>query len=77
MPSCDLRVFTLIVFDMVILFNMETFEKHPNKCMGHMFGGGGGVSDFCVTQNFYHLTQTMDSEVFPLLWDIVRTVCNV
>ena len=50
-------------------------------CMGHMFiclgEGGGGVSDFCVTQNFYHLTQTMDSEVFPLLWDIVRTVCNV
>ena len=49
--------------------------------MGHMFGGGGGggVSDFCVhvTQNFYHLTQTMDSEVFTLLWDIVRTVCNV
>ena len=49
--------------------------------MGHMFiclgEGGGGVSDFCVTQNFYHLTQTMDSEVFPLLWDIVRTVCNV
>ena len=43
-------------------------------CLG---GGGGGVSDFCVTQNFYHLTQTMDSEVFPLLWDIVRTVCNV
>ena len=46
--------------------------------MGHMFGGGGGggggVSDFCVT---YHLTQTMDSEVFPLLSDIVRTVCNV
>ena len=44
MPSCDLRVFTLIVFDMVILFNtgMETFEKYPNKCMGHMFGGGGG-----------------------------------
>ena len=42
MPSCDLREFTLIVFDMVILFNMETFEKHPNKCMGHMFGGGGG-----------------------------------
>ena len=47
MPSCDLPVFTLIVFDMVILFNMETFEKHPiyciaNKCMGHMFGGGGG-----------------------------------
>ena len=55
--------------------------------MGHMFGGGGGgVSDFCVT---YHLTQTMDSEVFPLLWDmigavevfpllwdIVRTLCN-
>ena len=40
MPSCDLRVFTLIVFDMVILFNMEIFEKHPNKCMGHMFGGG-------------------------------------
>ena len=81
MPSCDLRVFTLIVFDMVILFNtgMETFEKYPNKCMGHMFGGGGRGSDFCVTQNFYHLTQseTMDSEVFPLLWDIVRTVCNV
>ena len=24
--------FTLIVFDMDILFNMETFEKHPNKC---------------------------------------------
>ena len=49
-------------------------------CMGHMFiclGEGGGVSDFCVTQNFDHLTQTMDSEVFPLLWDIVRTVCNV
>ena len=46
-------------------------------CMGQMFGGGGGgggFSDFCVT---YHLTQTMDSEVFPLLWDIVRTVCNV
>ena len=44
MPSCDLRVFTLIVFDMVILFNtgMETFEKYPNKCMGHMFGGGRG-----------------------------------
>ena len=47
MPSCDLPVFTLIVFDMVILFNMETFEKHPiyciaNKCMGHMFGGGEG-----------------------------------
>ena len=39
--------------------------------------GEGGNSDFCVTQNFYHLTQTMDSEVFPLLWDIVRTVCNV
>ena len=79
MPSCDLPVFTLIVFDMVILFNMETFEKHPiyciaNKCMGHMFGGGGGG---CVTQNFYHLTQTMDSEVFPLLWDIIRTICNV
>ena len=37
--------------------------------MGHMFGGGGRGSDFCVTQNFYHLTQseTMDSEVFPLL----------
>ena len=48
-------------------------------CMGHMFGGGGRGSDFCVTQNFYHLTQseTMDSEVFPLLWDIVRTVFNV
>ena len=45
-------------------------------CMGHMFGGGGGggVSDFCVT---YHLTQTMDSEVFPLLWDMIGTVCNV
>ena len=29
--------------------------------MGHMFGGGGGgVSDFCVTKNFYHLTQTID-----------------
>ena len=26
-------------------------------CMGHMFGGGGGgVSDFRVTKNFYHLT---------------------
>ena len=50
MPSWDLRVLTLIVFDMVTLFNMEIFEKHPNKCMGHMFGGGGGggggVSDF-------------------------------
>ena len=40
--------------------------------MGHMFGGG--VSDF---KNVYHLTQTIDSEVFPLLWDMIRTVCNV
>ena len=40
-------------------------------------GGGGGVSDFCVTKNVYHLTQTIDSEVFPLLWDMIGTVCNV
>ena len=56
------------------------FSGHSNMhgSYVYMFGeGGGGVSDFCVTQNFYHLTQTMDSEVFPLLWDIVRTVCNV
>ena len=40
--------------------------------------GGGGVSDFCVTKNVYHLTQTIDSEVFPqLLWDMIGTVCNV
>ena len=45
---------------------------------GHMFGGGGGeISDFCVTKNFYHLTQTRDSEVFPLLWDMIGTLCNV
>ena len=55
------------------------FSGHSNMhgSYVYMFGGGGGVSDFCVTQNFDHLTQTMDSEVFPLLWDIVRTVCNV
>ena len=47
--------------------------------MGHMFGGGGGggVSDFCVAKNVYHLTQTIDSEVFHLLWDMIGTVCNV
>ena len=39
--------------------------------------GGGGVRDFCVTKNVYHLTQTIDSEVFPLLWDMIGTVCNV
>ena len=44
-------------------------------CLGEE--GGGGVSDFCVTKNFYHLTQTMDSEVFPLLWDMIGTLCNV
>ena len=57
------------------------FSGHSNMHGSYVYmfggGGGGGVSDFCVTQNFYHLTQTMDSEVFPLLWDIVRTVCNV
>ena len=54
------------------------FSGHSNMYGSYVWGrGGGGVSDFCVTQNFYHLTQTMDSEVFPLLWDIVRTVCNV
>ena len=56
------------------------FSGHSNMHGSYVWGrGGGGVSDFCVTQNFYHLTQseTMDSEVFPLLWDIVRTVCNV
>ena len=48
-------------------------------CMGHMFGGGGGGGgvNFRVTKNFYHLTKTIDSEVFPLLWDIIRTLCNV
>ena len=53
------------------------FSGHSNMHGSYVWGrGGGGFSDFCVTQNFYHLTQTMDSEVFPLLWDIVRTVCN-
>ena len=44
-----------------------------------VFGGGGrGMpNDFCVTKNFYHLTQTIDSEVFPLPWDMIGTVCNV
>ena len=64
------------------------FNGHSNMHGSYVWGrgGGGGVSDFCVT---YHLTQTMDSEVFPLLWDmigavevfpllwdIVRTLCN-
>ena len=51
------------------------FSGHSNMHGSYVWGrGGGGVSDFCVT---YHLTQTMDCEVFPLLCDIVRTVCNV
>ena len=51
------------------------FNGHSNMHGSYVWGrGGGGVSDFCVT---YHLTQTMDSEVFPLLWDMIGTVAWV
>ena len=29
---CLLVIYILILFDMVILFNMKTFKKHTNKC---------------------------------------------
>ena len=69
--------FTLIVFDIVILFNMKTFKKHPNKCAVLGTSLAGDIQQLLNSSgDFYHLTQTMDSEVFPLLWDVVYAWVN-
>ena len=66
---CFLVIYvTLIVFDIVILFNMKTFKKHPNKCAVLGTFLAGDIQQLLNSSgDFYHLTQTMDSEVFPLL----------
>ena len=53
-----------VVFVRVRRVNQPSGKKSP---VGVVF----------VTKHLYHLTQTIDSEVFLLLWDMIGTVCNV
>ena len=74
---CLLVIYILILFDMVILFNMKTFKKHTNKCaiLGTSLAGdiqqllnSSGARGGYIPKIFYIKPCTVNVTIWDSIW---------